>query len=117
MHSFVQSKTSNDDVMVKIDPEKMQELNGTYIEVLSSQPLSCASVSISCHSYFVEKVFCHDPCGHRSSYAYNLMREAKNGNVFPAVFSRHYVCKQEEGLGCFWMTHMDKLIVFPKLLI
>ena len=118
MLSLIQSKMGNDDVMIKIDPEKMQELNGTYVEVLSSQPLSCASVSMSCHSYNVEKVFCHAPCSQYSSYAYNVMRETKNGNVFPAVFSRHYVCKKkEEGRDCFWQTQMDELVVFPKLLI
>ena len=46
MCSLIQSKMSNDDVMVKTDPEKMQELDRTYVEVLSSQPLSCDSVKM-----------------------------------------------------------------------
>ena len=118
MVSYVRSKMSNDDLMVRIDPEKMQELDGTYVEVLSSQPLSCDSVKMSCHSKSLKlSDFCHPTCSRHSSYAYSMVREAKNGNMFPAVFSRHYVCKPEEGLGCFWLTHMDELVVFPKLLI
>ena len=120
MLAHVQSKTSNDDVMVRIDPEKMQELDETYVEVLSSQPLSCASVKLSCHSKSLKgSDFCHLACIQHSSYAYIMVREAKNGNVFPAVFSRHYACKQEGGKkrDCFWLTHMDELVIFPKLLI
>ena len=120
MVSYVQSKMSNDDLMVRIDPEKMQELDGTYVEVLSSQPLSCDSVKMSCHSKSLKlRDFCHLACSRHSSYAYSMVREAKNGNVFPAVFSRHSICKQEGGKkrDCFWLTHMDELVVFPKLLI
>lgn len=118
MLSYIQGKMSNDDVMVGIDPEKMQELEGTYVEVLTSRPLSCDSIKMNCHSFGLKQAYCHSECSERSSSAYSLVREAKTGNVLPAVFSGHYVCEQEgEGRGCFWLIHMDELVVLPKRLI
>ena len=102
------SKTSDDTVLLKVDPEEMEE---KYVEVLSSKVISPDSIK---YSYQVDTPFCHRVVGEseKTKVIYSTVRNANDGTVRPVVFLSHQACDKDD--NCFWVTHINQLVVLDK---
>ena len=111
MVEYMQSKMSDETVLLKVDPEEME---GKYVKVLSSKVISPDSIKLICHSYRVDTPFCHRVVGEseRTKLIYSMVKNTDDGTVRPIVFFSHQACDEND--NCFWVTHINQLIVLDK---
>ena len=111
MEEYMRSKISDDTVLLKVDPEEMEE---KYVEVLSSKVISPDSIKLVCHSYQVDTPFCHRVAGEseKTKVIYSMVRNTDDGTVRPVIFFSHQACDKND--NCFWVTHINQLVVLDK---
>lgn len=111
MYEYVQSKVADDTAVVKLDSSALE---GRYFEVLSSKKISPDSIKLICHSYKVNFPFCHRVTN-KAKLLYSTVRLTDDGTVFPVVFFSHQGCKED--LSCFWVTHVNEVVVLDKNIV
>ena len=111
MDEYMRSKISDDTALLKVDPEEMEE---KYVEVLSSKVISPDSIKLICHSYQVDTPFCHRVAGEseKTKVIYSMVRNTDDGTVRPVIFLSHQACDKDD--NCFWVTHINQLVVLDK---
>ena len=108
MYEYMQSKVTDDTAVLKLDSPALE---GKYLEVLSSKVISPDSIKLICHSYMVDTPFCHRVTN-KAKLVYSTVRLTDDGTVFPVVFFSHKGCKEDS--SCFWVTHINEVIILDK---
>ena len=118
MYKYVlKSVITDDDVVVQIDPVAAE---GKFVEVLSVKAVQNDGIKLSCHSYKIISAFCHDwvHSTHKTKLMYSIVRDIKNGYLFPVVFASHQGCSyHNDQLKCYWDTHMTEIVIFDKSIV
>ena len=103
--------------MVQLDPANLE---GKYLEVVSSKVIPADAVKMVCHSYKTRPAFCHglakSNTDHNFKVIYSMVRDVDNGNLSPAIFTSHKGCAQDSG-HCYWLTHVSEIAVLDKRVI
>ncbi len=118
MHAYVQSQVTDDDAVIQVKPEKLQQLQGKYLEVLTLRPITHDEIKMVCHSYRSMPVLCHKPTNPRLSYAYSMVRDVETGETFPTAFSTHQAWHSMDDVGAdppnTSLSHINELVVLDK---
>ena len=116
MYDYIQSaiSESDDNVVVQIDPAAVE---GKYLEVVSSKPISADAVKMMCHRYKTRPAFCHSMATtyHKFKLMYSMVKDVENGNLFPVVFTSHKGCTRHN--KCSWVTHVNEIAVLDKRVV
>ena len=110
---YVRERLNENSAVVQVN---LDELEGSYVEVLNIKPLTTDEIQFVCHVY-AKNIFCHDFTnnGHVNKYAYAMVRRMDDHNtVFPVVFFSHKACNKKT---CFWVTHLSTLSILNKRFI
>ena len=118
MYRHIKSMLTDDFVVVQIDPAALE---GKFLEVLSSKVIPADAVKIVCHSFKTTPAFCHnlENTNHEFKLIYSMVRDTDNGKVFPTVFASHQGCARDNNrqLKCYWVSHVNEIIVLDKRVI
>lgn len=114
MHAYLQSKVDEDSIVVQLEPAVLE---GKFVEVLTSKAISPAAIKLVCHSFNTSPAFCHDVVNssHRAKLMYSMVKSTDDGNVFPVVFFSHEGCSDSD--SCFWVTHVNEVVVLDKSVV
>lgn len=110
---YVRERLNENSAVIQVN---LDELEGSYVEVLNIKPLTVDEVQLVCH-YYATHSFCHDFTnnGHLNRYAFAMVRRMDDHNtVFPVVFFSHKACNKKT---CFWVTHLSTISIISKRFI
>ena len=88
---YVRERLNENSAVIQVN---LDELEGSYVEVLNIKPLTVDEVQLVCH-YYATHSFCHDFTnnGHLNRYAFAMVRRMDDHNtVFrPVVQALHFM--------------------------
>ncbi|CAB4011772.1 Hypothetical predicted protein [Paramuricea clavata] len=121
MYAHVQSVVKDEDVVIQSNPAVLE---GKYLEILTTKTLPSDKVKITCHSYKTKPAFCHrindDHKGtqHKAKMMYSMVKETSSGKTFPCVFFSHQGCTEKNNEdSCYWVTHINEVVIIHKYFI
>ena len=119
MDEHIKNKVEDTYVILQSDPEALED---KYLEVLTMKSVPFDKVKIICHSYKTNPAFCHEVGGatsnHPTKIIYSMVRETTSGKAFPCLFFSHKGCSEKDNeSSCYWVTHINEIVMIEKDLI
>lgn len=119
MLAYIESRLNDDSAIIQVQPEKIEQLQGKNLEVLSVKPLKSGDVQMICHSHLADPALCHDVDDNDPYYIYTVVRDYETGDTFPVVVSKHeggLLLKDlaAGNLNAAAVMHLDEIAVIDK---
>lgn len=115
MLKYASRQVTTDSAVIQVTAEKLQQLQGKRLEVLTSNPLKHEDIKLMCHSNLIEPALCHAASG---DSLFSIVRDVETGDTFPTVVSKHLG-------GCSFkdlasgninaaVTHINEFVIIDK---
>ena len=119
MYEHIKMVTKDTDIILQSDPAALE---GKYLEILTTKSVSFDNVRKTCHSYKTSPAFCHNVGGpgshHVTKMMYSMVKESESGKAFPCLFFSHKGCsKANNETSCYWVTHINEVVIMQKDLV